>query len=110
VASKQCDQIGRIFAHGLIIYFGHFLKIIEEAHIFGLRFSTDKVMHECFSKNTFGYTLYIFVFHQPIWSPCLEAAEGTDCHLTNRAQVFVTHVAAVATAAMTSIDVKHLVA
>jgi hypothetical protein len=39
----QGDQIGRIFAHWVIVYSRQFLKSAEVAHIFGLLFSTVKV-------------------------------------------------------------------
>jgi hypothetical protein len=37
------DQIGRIFAQWLIVYFGQFLLFRNMAHIFGLLFSTVEV-------------------------------------------------------------------
>jgi hypothetical protein len=39
---KQGDQMGRIFARWVIVFFGQFT---EEAQIFGLLISTEKVMH-----------------------------------------------------------------
>jgi hypothetical protein len=41
---RQGDQIGRIFAHCMIVYLGSFLKITGVAQIFGTLFSTVKVM------------------------------------------------------------------
>jgi hypothetical protein len=42
---SQGDQIGRIFASWAIVHFGHFLKITEEDHMFGLLISKEKVMY-----------------------------------------------------------------
>jgi hypothetical protein len=35
-AGEQGDQIGRNFAHWVVVYFGQFLKISKIAHLFGL--------------------------------------------------------------------------
>jgi hypothetical protein len=42
---EQGDQIGRIFDHWVIFYFGQSLKIAEIYRIFGLLYYTVKVMH-----------------------------------------------------------------
>jgi hypothetical protein len=33
---EQGDQIGRIFAHWVILYYGQFFQLQKAAHIFGL--------------------------------------------------------------------------
>jgi hypothetical protein len=44
VVCSQGDQIGRIFAHWAIAFFGQFLKITQAAHMFGLPFSPVKII------------------------------------------------------------------
>jgi hypothetical protein len=41
--AQQGDQIGRIFAHWVTVFYGHFLKTTEEAQIFGELVSTENV-------------------------------------------------------------------
>jgi hypothetical protein len=41
----QGDQIGRYFAYWAIANFGNFLKIMERVQIFGVLFSTEKVLY-----------------------------------------------------------------
>jgi hypothetical protein len=41
----QGDQIGRIFARWVIVYFGQFFTIAQVARIFGTHISTIKVKH-----------------------------------------------------------------
>jgi hypothetical protein len=45
VASKQGDQIGRILAPWVIVYFGQFFKIKEVAHILELHFIRLRFLH-----------------------------------------------------------------
>jgi hypothetical protein len=45
LAPFQDDQIGQIFAHWAIVYFGLFYEIAEVAQILGLLFSMVKVIH-----------------------------------------------------------------
>jgi hypothetical protein len=50
---QQGDQIGRIFAHCAIAYFGQCFEITEEAQIVGLLFSTVPIMY-ILTKNGLG--------------------------------------------------------
>jgi hypothetical protein len=67
---KKCqgDQIGRIFARCAIVYNGQFLKIPEVAHIFGLPFSTVKVIQSIWQK--LGWATFWVIFHKLIWTHC----------------------------------------
>jgi hypothetical protein len=42
---EQGDQIGRIFAHWVIVHFGQFFEITEVAQIFGVPISMVKVLY-----------------------------------------------------------------
>jgi hypothetical protein len=54
---NQGDQIGRIFAYWVIIFFGRFLKISEVAQIYGTTFSQSICSLFILTKNGLGYIL-----------------------------------------------------
>jgi hypothetical protein len=60
----QGDQIGRNFAHRVIIYFRQFLEITEVVQIIGPCQICINIV-----QNGFGNILGDF-FHKLIWSPC----------------------------------------
>jgi hypothetical protein len=52
---RQSDQIGRIFAHWAIVYFGHFFENYNVGPNFGLHFPTVKTL--ILTKKYLGYIL-----------------------------------------------------
>jgi hypothetical protein len=59
VAHDQGDQVGRMFAHCAIVFFGQFFYYIgtEGVHIFALLFCTGKSSVLIIDKNGLGNTL-----------------------------------------------------
>jgi hypothetical protein len=69
---EQGDQIGRSFAHWVIVYvrkLGKILIITQVAHIFG-HFSAEKVWCSNFDKKCVGLHFWA-IFYGLVWSPCL---------------------------------------
>jgi hypothetical protein len=63
---EQGDQIGRIFAYWVIVYFGMFL-IAEVAYKVWLLFSAEKVIHYICQK--LGWATFWAIFNKLIWLP-----------------------------------------
>jgi hypothetical protein len=57
---EQGDQIGRIFTHWLIVYFGQVLLTANVAHTFGLPTYFYSYICINFGKNGFGCILDVF--------------------------------------------------
>jgi hypothetical protein len=65
---KQCDQIGRIFANQVIVYFGQFLKIIY--------IRSPKFLGNVFPRKGYllistkrGWATFWEFFRKHVWSP-----------------------------------------
>jgi hypothetical protein len=59
-ACHQGDQIVRILAYFVIVFFGHFLKITERSPNFWATFSAEKVAYK-FGHETGWATLWVIV-------------------------------------------------
>jgi hypothetical protein len=69
MAEDQGDQILRIFAQLMIVYFGQALKNINCPHIWVVNFHGEGYALIS-TKNVSGYTTIGRFFHKLIWSPC----------------------------------------
>jgi hypothetical protein len=67
VSNDQDDQIDRIFAQRVIVYFGQLLETNEVAHILGKLYSSVEFMH---CGNEWVGLHFGRFFHKLIWSPC----------------------------------------
>jgi hypothetical protein len=65
---KQGDQIGLIFAHWVIVYFGYsFENLKSSPYFWATTFSMVKVNHRL---KQLAWATFWAIFHKPIWSPC----------------------------------------
>jgi hypothetical protein len=61
IPENQGDQMGRIFAYGVVVYLDSILKNLR------LLFPTIQVMYQIWQKT--GWAMFVRFFHKLIWSP-----------------------------------------